>query len=86
MTVERAPRSSRARRWFSSLSKAASASTRSQLATSDAWCIAGRNCGASLLGPTVTVAAVKKWLPVSQTVVSLVQVWADCLRPARLKK
>jgi hypothetical protein len=48
--------------------------------------MAGRNCGESLAGPTLTVAAVKRWLAVPQTVVSFVQVWADCLRPARLKK
>jgi hypothetical protein len=39
-----------------------------------------------LPGPAVTAAAAKKWLPVSQTTVSFVQVWAACLRPARAKK
>jgi len=39
-----------------------------------------------LLGPTVTVAAVKKWLAVSQATVSLVQSAADCFFPARVKK
>jgi hypothetical protein len=39
-----------------------------------------------LLGPTVTVAEVKKWLAVSQVTVSLTQDWALSLRPARLKK
>jgi hypothetical protein len=86
MTVERTPVSSRARRWFSSLSKAASASTRAQFIPSAAWVMAGRNCGESLAGPTLTVAAVKKWLAMSQAEVSLIQVWADCLWPARLKK
>src|SRR5256885_1004838 len=70
MTVERTPRSSRARRWFSSLSKAASPSTRSQPTASDACCRTGRNCGESLPGPTVAVAPVKKWLAVWQATVS----------------
>jgi hypothetical protein len=64
MTVDRTPRSSRARRWFSSLSKAASASTRCQVTASDACSMAGRNCGESFLGPGVTVAAAQKWLRV----------------------
>jgi hypothetical protein len=46
----------------------------------------GRNCGASLAGPRLTLAAVKKWLPVSQATVSLVHSRELCLRPARLKK
>jgi hypothetical protein len=48
--------------------------------------MAGRSCGESLPGPVVTVAAVKKWLAVSQTTVSLVHRRALALRPARLKK
>ena len=48
--------------------------------------MAGQSCGESLPGPVVTVAAVKKWLAVSQTTVSLVHRRALCLRPARLKK
>jgi hypothetical protein len=43
-----------------------------QVTTSDACFMAGRSCGESLLGTVVTVAAVKKWLRVSQTTVSLV--------------
>ncbi len=86
ITVERTPKSSRQSRWFSSLSKAASAKSRSQVTTRDACFIAGRSCGESLLGAVVAVAAVKKWLRVSQTTVSLVHSRALCLRPARLKK
>jgi hypothetical protein len=48
--------------------------------------MAGSNCGESLLGPVLTVAAVRKWLRVSQTTVSLVHSRALCLRPARWKK
>jgi hypothetical protein len=48
--------------------------------------MAGRNCGESLAGPRLTVAAAKKWLWVSQATVSLVQAAALCLRPERLKK
>ena len=86
MTVERTPSTSRQRRWLSSLSKPASASTRSQVTRKDAWAMAGRNGGESLDGPRLTVAAARKWLWVSQTVVSLVQAEALCLRPERLKK
>jgi hypothetical protein len=39
-----------------------------------------------LLGPRVTVAPVKKWLPVSQAPVSFVHAWALCSPPARTKK
>jgi hypothetical protein len=46
----------------------------------------GRNCGASLAGPRLTRAAVRKWLAVSQATVSFVHSLALCLRRARLKK
>ena len=46
----------------------------------------GRNCGALLAGPRLTVAAVKKWLAVSQATANLVHSLELCLRPARLKK
>jgi hypothetical protein len=46
----------------------------------------GRNGGASLVGPRLTSAAVKKWLAVSQATVSLVHSLEPCLRLARLKK
>jgi hypothetical protein len=46
----------------------------------------GRNCGASLAGPRLTVAPVRKWLAVSQATVSLVHSRLLCLRPALLKK
>jgi hypothetical protein len=46
----------------------------------------GRNCGASLVGPRLTRAAVKKWLAASQATVSFVHRRALCLRLARLKK
>jgi hypothetical protein len=48
--------------------------------------MAGRNCGESLAGPRLTVAAVRKWLLVSQATVSLVHSRAPWWRPARLKK
>jgi hypothetical protein len=86
MAVARTPSSSRAYRWCSSASNAASASTRSQATTKDAWAIAGRNCGESLGGPVETVALAKKWLPVSHATVSLVHSRDVCLRPARLRK
>ena len=40
--------------------------TRSRLIATEACRIAGRNCGESLAGPRLTVAAVTKWLPVSK--------------------
>jgi len=48
--------------------------------------MAGRNCGESLAGPRLTVAAVKKWLSVSQATVSFVHSRELCFLPARLKK
>jgi len=77
MTVERTPSSWRQRRWLASLSKAASPSTVSQWTQKLDCCIAGANSGESLLGPMLTVAEVKKWLPVSQTTVNLVHERAD---------
>ena len=48
--------------------------------------MAGRSCGESLAGPRLTVAAVRKWLCVSQATVSLVHSLEVCLRPARLEE
>ena len=86
MTVDRTPRSSRAYRWCSSASNAASASTRSQVTTRDAWAMTRGNWGESLDGPVATVAPVMKWVRVSTATVSLVHSRDECLRPARLKK
>lgn len=84
MTEDRIPRSSRAYRWWSSLSNAASASTRSQVAARVAWAITGWNWGESLDGPVVTVAPARKWVAVSQATVSSVQV--ACSAPDRRAK
>jgi hypothetical protein len=47
--------------------------------------MAGANWGPSLLGPVLTVAEVKKWLPVWQTTVSFVHKRAECFLPERAK-
>lgn len=86
ITVDRTPRSSRQYRWWSSLSNAASANTRSQVTARDAWAMTGRSCGESSDGPVAAVAPAKKWLSVSQATVSLVHSREECFRPARLKK
>jgi hypothetical protein len=46
----------------------------------------GRDCGASLAGPRLTRAAVKKWLAASQATAGFVHSLELCLRLARLKK
>ena len=46
----------------------------------------GRNGGASLAGPRRTLAAVKKWLPVSQATIRLVHSREWCLQPAALEE
>lgn len=86
MTVALTPRSSRAYRWCSSASNAASARTRSQVTTSDAWAMTRGNWGESLDGPVVAVAPAMKWVRVSTATVSLVHGRDECFRPARLKK